>query len=192
MRRDPRRRPPVVDVPDATLAPICVPVTATVPAGMDLVAEVFTPDGQADGNFFWIGSNNNGQTGPSYIAAADCFDLPEPLEPGDRDGPLAPLVCTEHRRLELVARGGLDLLERQAHLATDGPEPLPDPFAVCQRALTQVGLGAHTRAPVRQLPIATCRRRTHHRHAVAAAHRISTDRDLANHCRRSGPVRAVT
>ena len=34
--------------------------------------EVFTPDGQATGNLFFIGSNAAAETGPSYLSAADC------------------------------------------------------------------------------------------------------------------------
>jgi hypothetical protein len=34
--------------------------------------DVFTPDGQVEGNSFFIGSNAGGQNDPSYIAAADC------------------------------------------------------------------------------------------------------------------------
>jgi uncharacterized repeat protein (TIGR01451 family) len=37
-----------------------------------LVVEVFTPDGTATGSLFFIGSNNLGQSGPSYLRAADC------------------------------------------------------------------------------------------------------------------------
>ena len=36
------------------------------------MVEVFTPNGQAAGNFFFIGSNAAGQTGPSYLAAQTC------------------------------------------------------------------------------------------------------------------------
>ena len=50
-----------------------VPLVATVPAGTsELVMEVFTPNGQATGNFFFIGSNTAAETGPSYLSAADC------------------------------------------------------------------------------------------------------------------------
>ena len=49
-----------------------VPLVATVPAGAELVMEVFTPNGQATGNFFFIGSNTAAETGPSYLSAADC------------------------------------------------------------------------------------------------------------------------
>ena len=47
-------------------------VAGTVPAGEDLIVEIFTPDGQTLGNAFFIGSNAAGQTAPSYIMAADC------------------------------------------------------------------------------------------------------------------------
>ena len=52
---------------------LSVPLVATVPAGTsELVMEVFTPNGQATGNFFFIGSNTAAETGPSYLSAADC------------------------------------------------------------------------------------------------------------------------
>ena len=54
-----------------------MPVAGTAPAGSVLVVEVFTPNGQTTNNSFFIGSNAAGQTGPSYIAAADCT-IPEP------------------------------------------------------------------------------------------------------------------
>src|SRR5690606_21465757 len=47
------------------------------------------------------------------------------LEAGHRDGPLAPLVGAEHRRLELLLRGCLDVLEREVLLPADGPQPAP-------------------------------------------------------------------
>ena len=61
-----------VDVADQSLSIINVPVNGVVPAGGTLVVEFFTPDGQADGNSFFVGSNNLGQTAPTYLAAADC------------------------------------------------------------------------------------------------------------------------
>ena len=42
------------------------------PVALDLVVELFTPDGQAAGNLIFVGSNNLGQTRPSYLAAALC------------------------------------------------------------------------------------------------------------------------
>jgi hypothetical protein len=55
-----------------TLTILTVPITGTAPAGSALVVEVFTPDGQATNESFRIGSNNLGQTAPSYLAAAAC------------------------------------------------------------------------------------------------------------------------
>lgn len=50
-----------------------IPVTAPAqPVSTEIVVEVFTPDGQAAHNRFFIGSNNLGQIAPSYISAASC------------------------------------------------------------------------------------------------------------------------
>jgi hypothetical protein len=51
---------------------ITIPVFGTVPAGAELIVEVFTPNGQANGHSFFIGSNSQGQTGPSYLMAPSC------------------------------------------------------------------------------------------------------------------------
>ncbi|HQX65589.1 MAG TPA: proprotein convertase P-domain-containing protein, partial [Dokdonella sp.] len=61
-----------ISVPDqaATIFPAAISGLAT--AGSNLVVEVFTPDGQAAGNSFFIGSNAAGETAPSYLAAAGC------------------------------------------------------------------------------------------------------------------------
>lgn len=45
-----------------------------VPAGSTLVVEVRSPDGGDGNDAFYIGSNPGGQTGPSYIRAAECGD----------------------------------------------------------------------------------------------------------------------
>ncbi|MGC2237759.1 MAG: carboxypeptidase-like regulatory domain-containing protein [Pyrinomonadaceae bacterium] len=50
-----------------------IAVTAPIqPVTTEIVVEVFTPDGQTVGNRFFIGSNNLGQSAPSYISAASC------------------------------------------------------------------------------------------------------------------------
>lgn len=60
-------------VADQSLTVLTVPLAASVPAGTtEMVIEVFTPDGAASSNSFFIGSNNLGQSGPSYLSAADC------------------------------------------------------------------------------------------------------------------------
>jgi subtilisin-like proprotein convertase family protein len=59
-------------VADQSSTIINVPVTGTAPAGSQLVVEVFTPDGEAAGNLFFIGSNASPETGPSYLRAPAC------------------------------------------------------------------------------------------------------------------------
>lgn len=67
-------------VADQSLAIVTVPLAASVPAGTtQMVVEVFTPDGQTAGHSFFIGSNNLGESGPSYLAAAACgITVPTP------------------------------------------------------------------------------------------------------------------
>ncbi len=60
------------NVTNQALTLLSVPLTATVPAGAQLVAEVFTPDGVPASNTFFIGSNATAETAPSYLQAADC------------------------------------------------------------------------------------------------------------------------
>ncbi len=62
----------VTAIADQSLTLADFPVAGYADAGLDLVVEVFTPDGQAAGNSFFIGSNASGQTGPSYIRAPTC------------------------------------------------------------------------------------------------------------------------
>jgi hypothetical protein len=59
-------------VNDQSLSIVNIPVTGTAPAGSQLVVEILTPDGQAAGNSFFIGSNSAPETGPSYLRAPDC------------------------------------------------------------------------------------------------------------------------
>ncbi|MEP6787142.1 MAG: DUF4394 domain-containing protein [Acidobacteriota bacterium] len=62
-----------VDLQDQGLTVLNVPLTATVPAGtLEIVMEVLTPDGTDPGNSIFLGSNAAGQSGPSYIQAAEC------------------------------------------------------------------------------------------------------------------------
>jgi hypothetical protein len=68
-------------VADQAMTVLNIPVTGAAPAGADLVVEIFTPDGQTLGNSFFIGSNPNGQTGPTYLAAAAC-GVAEPTDTG--------------------------------------------------------------------------------------------------------------
>ncbi len=64
---------------DTTIADISTsiqnfPITGSAGGtNKDLVVEINTPEGITDGHSFKIGSNNLGQTTPSYILAASCF-----------------------------------------------------------------------------------------------------------------------
>ncbi|NLG63539.1 MAG: hypothetical protein GX539_14975 [Candidatus Cloacimonetes bacterium] len=49
-----------------------VPISATVPAGSQLVVEVFAPDFAGTGKMFWIGGNTSGESAPSYVRAPSC------------------------------------------------------------------------------------------------------------------------
>ena len=72
-----------VSVADQSLTVLDVPLAANVPAGTtEMVLEVFTPNGQASGNGFFIGTNDLGQSGLSYIEAPDCNVL-SPTPTGD-------------------------------------------------------------------------------------------------------------
>jgi subtilisin family serine protease len=57
---------------------VSVPVTGTAPAGSTLVVEIDAPDASGVGGFF-VGSNPNGQTAPSYLRSASC-GLTEPTD----------------------------------------------------------------------------------------------------------------
>ncbi len=62
-----------ISLPNQTATIFNQALAAPIPAGSgQLVFEVFTPDGQAAGHSFFIGSNAGGQTGPSFIQAAAC------------------------------------------------------------------------------------------------------------------------
>jgi N-acetylneuraminic acid mutarotase len=62
-----------INIPDQSLTIFNQPITVTVASGTDeLVFELFTPNGQAVGNLFFVGSNPDPETAPSYLSAADC------------------------------------------------------------------------------------------------------------------------
>lgn len=64
-----------------SLTIIELPIEATIPAGSTLVVEVDWPDTSGVSGFF-IGSNNLGQTAPSYLRSASC-GLPQPTNVAD-------------------------------------------------------------------------------------------------------------
>ncbi len=59
-------------VADQSLSLLTIPVSGTAPTGSQLVVEVFTPSGIADLNSFYVGSNANAETAPSYLSAPAC------------------------------------------------------------------------------------------------------------------------
>ncbi len=65
----------------AVIQNFVVTSSAIDPATDDLVLDVFTPDGQAAGHSFFIGSNNLGESAPSFLAAAAC-GINEPTATG--------------------------------------------------------------------------------------------------------------
>jgi len=78
----------ITTVADASLAVVNFPVTSSAVNAQtsDLVVEVFTPDGQAAGHSFFIGSNDSGQTAPSWLRAPDC-GAAEPVATADVGAP---------------------------------------------------------------------------------------------------------
>jgi N-acetylneuraminic acid mutarotase len=71
-----------INIPDQSLTIFNLPISVTVPAGtLELVYELFTPNGQAVGNLFFVGSNPDGQSADSYLSAADCgVTVPTPTQ----------------------------------------------------------------------------------------------------------------
>jgi Carboxypeptidase regulatory-like domain len=79
-------------------------INVTAPAntvGTEIVVEVFTPNGQSVHNRFFIGSNNLGQSAPSYISAADC-SAPNPTTVASAGAP------NMHTLIALVGTGATD------------------------------------------------------------------------------------
>ncbi len=69
-----------LSVADQTATIFPASLAASVTAGSNLVVEINTPDGDAAGNTFFIGSNADGESAPGYIESADCaIDEPTPL-----------------------------------------------------------------------------------------------------------------
>jgi hypothetical protein len=62
-------------IPDQQVSIHTMPITATIPAGATLVVEFFVPDGSNLGDRFFVGCNNDGQQGPTYIEALSCAEL---------------------------------------------------------------------------------------------------------------------
>jgi subtilisin family serine protease len=63
------------------LSVVSVPVSGTAPAGSTLVVEIDAPDMSGSGRFF-VGSNDAGQTAPSYLRSESC-GIAEPTDTAD-------------------------------------------------------------------------------------------------------------
>jgi hypothetical protein len=61
-----------LSLPDQDQTFLSVPVTGSVPPDSALVVEVASPDGTVDLFAFFIGSNADAQTAPSYLSAPSC------------------------------------------------------------------------------------------------------------------------
>lgn len=63
---------------DTTIADTSLSIANAVVGGVidpltdDLIVEIYAPEGVTPGNIFFLGSNDAGQTAPSFLAAADC------------------------------------------------------------------------------------------------------------------------
>lgn len=61
-----------IQIPNGSSTLVNTPITATIPAGTNLIVELAIPDGNAVGNIFFFGTNGGGETKPGYIRAPDC------------------------------------------------------------------------------------------------------------------------
>ncbi|MCP3918997.1 MAG: hypothetical protein GY711_25920 [bacterium] len=59
-------------VPQQTFVTAVFSPPLLVPAGTVVAIELFAPNGQPQGDFFFVGSNPFGETAPTYISAIDC------------------------------------------------------------------------------------------------------------------------
>jgi subtilisin family serine protease len=72
-----------VTIPDQAAMVFNQAIAAAVAAGtLELVMELNIPDGSAQGNQFFVGSNTDPETAPSYLSAADC-GITDPTPTGD-------------------------------------------------------------------------------------------------------------
>ena len=112
-----------INIPDQADTIFSVPLAATVPAGtLELVMEVTTPDGEAVGNLFFIGSNPDPETGPSYLSAAAC-GLPDPTPTADIGFPDMHIVMNVNGSCE----GGTPTPTPTSTPPTPTPTPTPTP-----------------------------------------------------------------
>ena len=93
----------ITTVADQVLTIECFPLSGVAASG-GLTVEIFTPNGQAPGHIFFIGSNPNGQLGLSYIAAAAC-GAPDPTPTGALGEPDMHIVMKVHGKCSADVNG---------------------------------------------------------------------------------------
>ena len=59
-------------ITNQTLTLVSLPVSIILQQNKQLVVEIFTPNGQALGNSFFLGGNSTTETSSGYLSAADC------------------------------------------------------------------------------------------------------------------------
>jgi hypothetical protein len=59
-------------IANTTATLLTKPIAADIPAASAFVVEVFVPDGETQGHQFRVGSNQEGETTPGYLAAPRC------------------------------------------------------------------------------------------------------------------------
>lgn len=85
-----------VTVVDQSQEIMSVPLLVSVPAGTsEIVMEVFTPSGVADHNVFFVGTNPDMQTDPSYMSAPGCGN-PNPTNTAVLGFPNAHIIFDIH------------------------------------------------------------------------------------------------
>jgi hypothetical protein len=81
-----------INIPDQNDTIFNVPVVVTAPgSALELVMELNIPDGSAQGNVFFVGSNTDPESAPSYLSAPDC-GVTVPTPTGDLGFPLMHIV----------------------------------------------------------------------------------------------------
>lgn len=61
-----------LDIADQSMTSLVVPLTASIPAGAEMIVEISVPDGSAAQDVFYPGSNSQAQSGPTYVYAPGC------------------------------------------------------------------------------------------------------------------------
>ncbi len=57
---------------DQTMTTVVVPVAASIPAGSQMIVEIYVPDGSLTNDVFYPGSNSQPQSGPTWVYAPGC------------------------------------------------------------------------------------------------------------------------